>query len=347
MVRLKSRYLLFEILDPEPGETFYEDRKNAILALHRPCDPKITPKLLVQEIRKSLQTNFGDYGLSTAGSLSIKYFSNRTCTGIIRVHRENARHVVAALTFISQLRGQDVIIKCSSISGSIKKCEDRAIQISKSLMVEVNLLGLFEEDEDNSSNKEPVHVGLVLEVFGVLTAHRATVQDSDALGLGTDNSTQVLSNVLVDFLCVFCGGSKTGTNSPNRLVSDDDVGPVGDNIGHSLQLSLADLESLSSFLLLQGLTNTQDHLQTGVQSKLGLRSDQFVGLLENGSSLRVSQDNPWNTQVLQRDCGDFTGVSTGGLVKAVLGRNLNGGLLVVLRSPEKVWGWRSNHNLHI
>ncbi|KAG7810743.1 hypothetical protein KL921_002371 [Ogataea angusta] len=148
MVRLKSRYILFEIIHPEPPEPFYGSRKDAILALHRPCDAKITPKLLVQEIKTALQNNFGDYGLSMAVSLSIKYFSNRTSTGIIRIHRENVRYIIAALTFIRQLRGQDVIIKCSAVSGSIKKCEDRAIELSRQLMVDINLLELFEDDDE-------------------------------------------------------------------------------------------------------------------------------------------------------------------------------------------------------
>ncbi|ODV83505.1 hypothetical protein CANARDRAFT_191358, partial [[Candida] arabinofermentans NRRL YB-2248] len=139
MVRLKTRYILFEILYPERSVTSdsYSSRSKTILALHQPTQSSINARILVSLIRSSLSLNFGDIGAASAVSMSLKYFSNKTSTGIIRINRDNYRYIIGALTLIDEIGGEKVIVRCVSVSGSIKKCEDKSVEISKRMMKEV------------------------------------------------------------------------------------------------------------------------------------------------------------------------------------------------------------------
>lgn len=69
-----------------------------------------------------------------AVGLTMRYFSGKTSTGILRVSRENADYIVGALTFIQSLEGEKCIFNCIGVSGSIAKCEDRANERSRMLM---------------------------------------------------------------------------------------------------------------------------------------------------------------------------------------------------------------------
>lgn len=145
MVRLKSRYVLFEVLlsphitnADEDGETF--TKHNILLSHHRPCPKEISIKSLIQEIRHSLQLNFGDYGSGKIGSLlQLKYFSNNTGTGIIRCHREDVDTLVASLMLINKVGDiENVIINPVKVSGTIKKIEQYSIRRSSKLLSLLN-----------------------------------------------------------------------------------------------------------------------------------------------------------------------------------------------------------------
>ena len=129
MVRLKTRYILFEILSPsttvpsvEPG-VISDDF--ILLDAHKVSPQEISAKSIVQELRSSLRLNFGDYGAARANSLlQIKYFSNSTSTGIIRCLREDVDLVLLALFFINSVNGvENLILNPVKVSGTIKKIE--------------------------------------------------------------------------------------------------------------------------------------------------------------------------------------------------------------------------------
>lgn len=139
MVRLKSRYILFEILYPNEvatGETTHITKRDILLKLHRVSPPDISIKSLLQEIRRSLQINFGDYGSGKANSLlQVKYFSNMTSTGILRCHREDCDLLVAALALITKVGDIGaVIVNPIKVSGTIKKIEEYAGRRSEKLL---------------------------------------------------------------------------------------------------------------------------------------------------------------------------------------------------------------------
>lgn len=145
MVRLKTRYILFEVLYPcEAPEAKESDESRALntdilLRHHRVSPSQISSKTISQEIRRSLQTNFGDYGLGKAGSmLQIKYFSNRTSTGIIRCHREDTDLVIMALCLTNRIGDVDsLILNPVKVSGTIKKVEQYAIRRSHRFLTAV------------------------------------------------------------------------------------------------------------------------------------------------------------------------------------------------------------------
>ncbi|VEU21468.1 DEKNAAC102723 [Brettanomyces naardenensis] len=171
MVRLKTRYILFEILYPQrntiPIEESYDTVSKSIISLHQPSSQQVNGKQIIHLIKASLQKNFGDYGTSMAVGLTMRYFSTRTSTGILRVSRSNCMYIVAAMTFISSLEDEKCIFNCIGVSGSIKKCEDRSIERSR-LMIR-NVGGTNVATESDSLTR-------------MFTAGDASVEDSSHEG---------------------------------------------------------------------------------------------------------------------------------------------------------------------
>lgn len=142
MVRLKQRFILFDILYPpkERGDEtsgFSQSPQTALLGLHRSSPSSVNPKTITNAIRQVIQEYYGDYGSSFAMQLNLKYFNNKTSSGIIRSGRQNYQFIIAALTLINQIEGNSVIIRCRHVSGTIKKCEEKAIDQNRELMVQM------------------------------------------------------------------------------------------------------------------------------------------------------------------------------------------------------------------
>lgn len=116
MVRLKTRYILFQIRHAGEGDVGFAT----------------SPKSIISTIRLSMMKNFGDVGVSeTLTTFAVKYFSKTTMVGILRVHYESVERVLAAMFFIQAIDGKEVIMESVGVSGSISKCERRAIERNK------------------------------------------------------------------------------------------------------------------------------------------------------------------------------------------------------------------------
>lgn len=70
---------------------------------------------------------------------------------------------------------------------------------------------------------------------------------------------------------------------------------------------------------LQSLTNAENNTQTTVNSGLDLAGNELVRLLQENTALAVSNKSPVDLEILKLLDTDFTGESTVGLVKDVLG----------------------------
>ncbi|KAI5966459.1 POP5 [Candida pseudojiufengensis] len=146
MVRVKHRYILFEILYPpiqkntsrEEIEDYVTSEQNVLLTLHKSSPSNINYKTILHAIRKSLQENYGDIGSGSAGMLmTVKYFSNKTSTGIIRCGRSQFETIIGAMCMINNIDGLDVTLSCIHVSGTIKKCEEFSIKSTRRLIDKV------------------------------------------------------------------------------------------------------------------------------------------------------------------------------------------------------------------
>lgn len=148
MVRLKSRYILFEIIYPDgldklPSRSYGQTHASlsAGIQLRQPSVKALDSRKIVKIIRDSIQANFGDYGAGATGStLVVKYFSPTTSTGIVRVSRDHVRIVWAALSYVTQVMNRNAIIQVVRVSGTIKKCEQAAIARNKKILNTADLV---------------------------------------------------------------------------------------------------------------------------------------------------------------------------------------------------------------
>jgi ribonuclease P/MRP protein subunit POP5 len=79
MVRLKNRYLLIDIIYPDPATwpSAKSDPKNtkptpttAQLAIHSPTSDALTPGLLAKMVREQVSDLYGDWGVGKLGGVS-------------------------------------------------------------------------------------------------------------------------------------------------------------------------------------------------------------------------------------------------------------------------------------
>lgn len=154
MVRLKHRYILFDILYPPVSiprngtqkkkfSTFCEDPKETLLSLHASSPTSINSKVIVNILRNAVQEHFGELSAGGVGlSIIVKYFSNKTSTGIIRCNRQDFQKVMAAIALVTKVDNYDAVMRCVHVSGTIKKCEQFSIRRNKELIIQ---LGMNEE----------------------------------------------------------------------------------------------------------------------------------------------------------------------------------------------------------
>lgn len=176
MVRLKHRYILFDILypptsDPRTGtqrekfENFSSSPKASLLSLHGTSPSSINLRSIANLIKSAIEDHFGDFGGGTVGLLIIvKYFSNKTSTGIIRCSRNNFHQVMAALALVTKVDNFDVVMRCVHVSGTIRKCEQFSIRRNQQLIIDMGqeksmqskmdeLTAMFQDDQGHSDEE--------------------------------------------------------------------------------------------------------------------------------------------------------------------------------------------------
>ncbi|KAJ5102289.1 RNA-binding protein pop5 [Penicillium alfredii] len=167
MVRLKNRYLLVDILYPDPStwpgitpkSASKLDSSSAQLAIHAPTSDALTPGLLARMVREEVGELYGDWGVgklggASAGGINVKYLSPATSTAIIRCPRASFRLVWSALTYMSHVpdnsdrgpsggssaqkrAGRPCVFRVVRVSGTMRKAEEEAIRRARSEIVRV------------------------------------------------------------------------------------------------------------------------------------------------------------------------------------------------------------------
>lgn len=148
----------------------------------------------------------------------------------------------------------------------------------------------------------------------------------------------------MDLLGLLSGSNLASADSPDGLVGNDNVGPVGDLGLEGLELLRDEVDGLASLTSLEGLAAAPDDLETVLSGVLGLGGDGLVRLAENLTTLRVAEDDPVDVAVLELGDGDLAGEGTVGLVEDVLGGDLDV-LAEGLADKREVDGGRRDNNL--
>lgn len=113
MVRLKSRYLVFDVVYPGLAPT-----PAAVAA-----QTGVTAQTFVKLVRALVEELFGGVGAGACALFVVKYFSPATLTGIIRTSRELYRMVCGALAMAREVGGRPAVVRVVHVGGTIKKCE--------------------------------------------------------------------------------------------------------------------------------------------------------------------------------------------------------------------------------
>ncbi|KAJ5097958.1 hypothetical protein N7532_004959 [Penicillium argentinense] len=162
MVRLKNRYLLLDILYPDPktwptaAQATKNNSQSAQLAIHSPTSDALTPGLLAKMIREEVAELYGDWGVGKLGGASatgvnVKYLSPATSTAIIRCPRASFRLVWSALTYMSHVpepgagaqkrpnggRERPCVFRVVRVSGTMRKAEEEAIRRARQEIVRI------------------------------------------------------------------------------------------------------------------------------------------------------------------------------------------------------------------
>ncbi|RKP29652.1 hypothetical protein METBISCDRAFT_18127 [Metschnikowia bicuspidata] len=149
MVRLKHRYILFDIVyppsgNPQSGEqrrkfaAFSRSPKDCLLQLHSASPSSVSARNIVLLLKRVVEDHFGESAAGTVGLLiTVKYFSNKTSTGIVRCSRTDFEKLVAAMALVNKIENLDVVMRCVHVSGTIRKCEEFSILRNRQLMMDM------------------------------------------------------------------------------------------------------------------------------------------------------------------------------------------------------------------
>ncbi|KAL9641207.1 MAG: hypothetical protein Q9204_000195 [Flavoplaca sp. TL-2023a] len=154
MVRIKHRYLLVNILYPEPPTSQPHQPLDIpdSVSIYQPTSDELTPQLLAKAMRDQILLMYGDYGAGVTSTglldtnikfcLLVKYLSAATSTAIIRCSRANYQVVWAALTYMTHLprlpdheKLQPCVMQVIRVSGTIRKAEEEIIRRARAAIL--------------------------------------------------------------------------------------------------------------------------------------------------------------------------------------------------------------------
>lgn len=150
MVKFKSRYLLIE--------TLYEGGK---------LKPFDTGKIALV-IKNTVSYYFGDIGVGKLNkNLQVKYMNNYTNMLIIRVGKENLKMLWTAVTLINNIDEINTRMHVIGVSGSIKKCEQKAKRHLEQWLIEFEKAKQAKEttlsnDNNNTRNNQSKEDNLII-----------------------------------------------------------------------------------------------------------------------------------------------------------------------------------------
>ena len=85
---------------------------------------------------------------------------------------------------------------------------------------------------------------------------------------------------------------------------------------------------------LEGLPKAVDNFESIFNSQFGFRNDEFIIFFDDGSSFRVTQDDPLKSNIFEMFRADLSGVGSKVVVGAVLCGDLILELLVLVEGKD-------------
>eukprot|EP00754_Rhynchopus_humris_P039662 Rhum_TRINITY_DN22785_c0_g1::Rhum_TRINITY_DN22785_c0_g1_i1::g.176040::m.176040 len=176
-----------------------------------------------------------------------------------------------------------------------------------------------------TADEEAVDGRLRPQRLRVLRVDGAAVDDAHLLRHRVSGEgRQVRARVLAHLLRLLRRRHLAGADRPDRLVRDDDLveGRRGKTPEAGGELGGADLLGAAGLTLGQGLADAEDDGEVVLQGSLDLLADDGVGLLVDGATLAVAEDDVVEADVLHLLGADLSGERTA-LHDTVLRRQLD------------------------
>ena len=198
--------------------------------------------------------------------------------------------------------------------------------------VDKSLLGLVASTNDisegvlerSTTNEETINIGLLDKFASVLVGDTTSIHDAGLnCCLVGDISLEPATDGVVGLLGLVWGSDNTSANSPNWLVSDDNLAPVLDLFADSSELSSVDGIGVAGLTLVKLLTNAGHDAEVVVEGHLDLAGDNLVTLTEDVTTFTVSEDDPVESGILEHSSGGLSGVGTIAVKRAVLSTDLD------------------------
>ena len=121
-------------------------------------------------------------------------------------------------------------------------------------------------------------------------------------------------------LSVFCAGTLSSTNGPNRFVGHrtGHQRHDADFIQNGTQLTADHFNGLAGFALLQRFTNADNRHNTVIKCDLDLFSNRLIGFTEKRAAFGVAENNQIATDIGKHRGGHFAGVGALSVLGTVL-----------------------------
>lgn len=146
----------------------------------------------------------------------------------------------------------------------------------------------------------------------------------------------MLPNLVMNLGNLLLGSRLPSTNCPNRLISQHNVIPIGDNVFDRLKLSLDYVHSLFGIPLLQGLPKTVNYFQPCSQCVLNFLANNFIIFPMVSPPFRMSNDDPRNINILDLLRRNFPSKSSKRISRTILSSHLNIRLLLSKHQSDQM-----------
>jgi len=150
----------------------------------------------------------------------------------------------------------------------------------------------------------------------------------------------------MSFLSLLRGGNFTSSNSPDWLISDNNITPLsfGHFINDGLELSGINFTCLSRFSLFELFSNAEHNVETILDGNFSLKCNIFVGFSEKWSSFGVTSQGPFDIEICKLIGSDISSVSSSSILRDILSTYLNiRSFQILLNRGHMKIGWSNNN----